>query len=681
METKANHNRLKKCGQDMGFSESFCVEPDGLAGGLGLWWDNSVEVHILEFSKNVIDSEVTEKGGDRSWHISWIYGTPYKNEKADFWNWIGTCFQPGEFPWLCVGDFNEILWEFEKKGGRAFHLKSKRYLQDFMNKMQLMDMGFQGQAFTWRGRRAEGVLVQERLDRGLINYSWQEVWPCSVAIHLPAVGSDHCPILIQTEGRREKASRRFKFEAFWIADPECGDVIHKSWTMDNGRRVETCWGRKQRRCRYELSKWSRGKFSNAKLKTDVLTSKLELLQRDWEANERSIEQIKMELNEVWGQEESFWKQRSRIQWLKEGDSNTAFFHHCTLQRRRRNRVNRIKTMAGVWGESDGQVRKAFEDYFTDLFSTGGRRNLGDVLDFISPVITYQMNDNLCSPVSDEEIKEAAFQLGASKAPGPDGFSGIFYQNYSEIFGEDLCKMVKDFFQGNSSVHCLNMTELALIPKVPNPETVTQFRPIALCNFTYKIISKILANRLKPILAQIITPQQSAFIPGRQIQDNILLAHEAFHAIKLRKKTKVYEMGLKLDMNKAYDRIEWDFVNEVLLKMGFDHSWVRLVKECITSVRFSVLLNGQPGNPFKPSRGIRQGDPISPYIFILVNDVLSVMLNKAVERDYVQGIKFSRNGPILSHLFFADDSILFLKATERNCAAVANILNSYCNASG
>ncbi|BFG30782.1 hypothetical protein CerSpe_170560 [Prunus speciosa] len=292
-----------------------------------------------------------------------------------------------------------------------------------------------------------------------------------------------------------------------------------------------------------------------------------------------------------------------------------------------------------------------------------------------------MNNSLCSPVLDEEIKEAAFQLGASKAPGPDGFSGIFYHNYWGIIREDLCKMVKAFFQGDFLVHCLNMTEIALIPKVPNPEAVTQFRPIALCNFTYKIISKILANRLKPMLAEIISPQQSAFIPGRQIQDNILLAHEAFHALKLRKKTKVYEMGLKLDMNKAYDRIEWDFLKEMLIKIGFDQSWVRLVMRCITSVRFTVLLNGKSGNPFKSSRGIRQGDPISPYIFILVSDVLSVMLNQAVERGFVQGIRFSRDGPTLSHLFFADDSILFLKATERNCNAVASILNSYCHASG
>ncbi|CAL9007242.1 unnamed protein product [Prunus brigantina] len=681
METKTKHNRLKKCSQDLGFSESFGVDSLGQAGGLCLWWDNSVEVQVLAFSKNLIDTEITEKGGGKRRRISWIYGTPNREEKNDFWSWIGNSLQPGSIPWMCIGDFNELIWEFEKKGGRAFNLNSRRYLQEFMNQKKLLDLGFQGQAFTWRGRRAEGVLIQERLDRGLINYRWQEAWPCSVAIHLPAVGSDHCPILILTEGRQEKVTRPFKFEAYWVTDPECREVIHRSWNMHNGGGSVSCWNKKQRRCRYDLRKWSRGKFSNARLKIDTLNAELEVLQRDWEENVGRIERVKLELNETWGQEEKFWKQRSRITWLKEGDSNTAFFHHSTLQRRRRNRVSKIKGVNGLWGEGDSQVRKAFEDYFKDIFSAGRRRDLGDSLAFITPVITGQMNISLCRPVSDEEIKEAAFQLGANKAPGPDGFSGVFYHHYWDIIREDLSRMVKAFFHEEFSVHGLNMTEIALIPKVPNPEAVTQFRPIALCNFTYKIISKILANRLKPLLAVIISPQQSAFIPGRQIQDNILLAHEAFHALKLRKKTKIYEMGVKLDMNKAYDRIEWDFLKQVLEKMGFDEMWVRLVMRCITSVRLTVLLNGQSGNSFKPSRGLRQGDPISPYLFILVSDVLSTMLNKAVERGFVHGFRFSRDGPSLSHLFFADDSILFLKATERNCRAVASLLTSYCQASG
>lgn len=115
---------------------------------------------------------------------------------------------------MFIGDFKEIIWEFEKKGGRAFNHKDRRYLQDFMNQMQLMDIGFQGQAYAWRWRKAEEVLIQERLDKGLINSSWQEAWPCFAAIHLPDVGSNHCRILILIEGRQEKVSRPFKFEAY-----------------------------------------------------------------------------------------------------------------------------------------------------------------------------------------------------------------------------------------------------------------------------------------------------------------------------------------------------------------------------------------------------------------------------------------------------------------------------------
>ncbi|BBN68640.1 RNA-binding protein [Prunus dulcis] len=134
------------------------------------------------------------------------------------------------------------------------------------------------------------------------------------------------------------------------------------------------------------------------------------------------------------------------------------------------------------------------------------------------------------------------------------------------------------------------------------------------------------------------------------------------------------MRLKLDMNKAYDRIEWDFV-----QAGFACDWVQLVMECISLVRFLVLLYGRSGTSFKPSRGIRQGDPISPYFFILVSDVLSSMLNKAVEKGLVQCMKFSGDGPILSHFIFAHDSILFLKATEKNCTTADCILRAYCHA--
>lgn len=151
---------------------------------------------------------------------------------------------------------------------------------------------------------------------------------------------------------------------------------------------------------------------------------------------------------------------------------------------------------------------------------------------------------------------------------------------------------------------LNRTQIVLIPKVPKPKLLNQYRPISLCNFTYKIISKVLANRLKPFLPQLIEMEQSAFVEGRQIQDNILIVQEVLHQLRIRKRKKKFQAVLKLDMKKAYDRIEWDFLKACMLKMGFCQKWVAWIMHCVTSVSFSVKFNGEPLPYFQPSRGLR-----------------------------------------------------------------------------
>lgn len=169
METKQKHNRLTKLGKDLGFTSEFYVDPVGAAGGLCLWWDDSMNVDVLLFTKNLIDTKVVMMGSGTSFHASWIYGTPYREDKDTCWMWLTTSILSNNLPWLCIGDFNEILWAFEKQGGRAFCTTQRRHLSDFMNTNELLDLGFQGQAYTWCGKRTNGVLIRERLDRGLIN--------------------------------------------------------------------------------------------------------------------------------------------------------------------------------------------------------------------------------------------------------------------------------------------------------------------------------------------------------------------------------------------------------------------------------------------------------------------------------------------------------------------------------
>jgi hypothetical protein len=228
---------------------------------------------------------------------------------------------------------------------------------------------------------------------------------------------------------------------------------------------------------------------------------------------------------------------------------------------------------------------------------------------------------------------------------------------------------------------INDTILVLIPKVDNPDDLSQFRPISLCNVIYKIASKAVANRLKVILPEIISEEQSAFVPGRMITDNIITAYECLHFMKKKRDRDQRCCALKLDMQKVYDRVEWPYLRAIMLRLGFHHIWVEMIMKLVTSVSFSVQLNGDCLESFVPTRGIRQGDPISPYLFLLAAEGLSCLLKSRNQSSALNGIRVAPSAPTISHLPFADDSMLFFKADGASARAVKDVLSIYCQASG
>lgn len=185
-----------------------------------------------------------------------------------------------------------------------------------------------------------------------------------------------------------------------------------------------------------------------------------------------------------------------------------------------------------------------------------------------------------------------------------------------MVGHDVVDVVRSVFHSRKLLRGINHTHITLVPKVKCPMNMTQLRPISLCNVTYKILSKVLANRLCVILPTIISENQSAFVSGRYIMDNILIGQEVLHHLKNKRKGQKYEMATKMDMSKAYDQVEWIFLEKIMLKMGFDQRWVQWIMECISPISYSVIVNGEATSYIRPSRGIRQGDPLPPYLFLI-----------------------------------------------------------------
>ncbi|KAH9778879.1 reverse transcriptase domain-containing protein [Citrus sinensis] len=302
-------------------------------------------------------------------------------------------------------------------------------------------------------------------------------------------------------------------------------------------------------------------------------------------------------------------------------SNRRFGHHIIEEKLNRflkkNWTSGLEDENGKWLEEVDDVERMVCEYFTNIFTTTNPSSgqISTTLSNLPAKVTREMGSFMDQLFTKEDKHWGSVQ-------------------------QDVITTCLHVLNEGGNIAPLNHTYLALIPKVQKPRKVTDFRPISLCNVIYRIIAKTLANRLKKILHVIISPNQSAFVPNRLITDNLIIGYECLNKIRQSKSKRNGLVALKLDISKAYNRVEWEFGKCTMQKLGFSEKWVKLIMNCITTASFSVLINGVAKGLIHPQRGLRQGCPLSPYLFIMCAEVFSNLMVNAENQNLINGLKCS-----------------------------------------
>ncbi|CAO2206826.1 unnamed protein product [Urochloa humidicola] len=658
------------------FADNFVSLPAlGTRGGILLAVDEAYfRIVNYELGMHTVTVKLAATAGPVEWCLTAVYGPQEDNEKLQFLGELRWIQQSVTDKWLLIGDFNMILQACDKSNSNL----NRRLMGAFRNvirDLELKELNLQGRKFTWTNDR-----TQTRIDRAFCSSAWDLMMPNASLQALSSKVSDHCALLI-TGGATVQQYKGFRFEAFWPRLQGYTETVVAAWS----RSSQVCnpflrLHIKLQRTSKALRAWSKNLIGHNRLlirAASQLIAILEVVQEYRTLSEQEIQlkrDLKARLLGMTAVEKLRAKQKSRLTFIKAEEANSKLFYLQANGRRRKNNIHSLQTDEGVCFSHEGKSQEVFR-HFSSHFGIPGQRE--STINWEEVQLGRRDLSHLEDDFTEEEVFEVIQEIAADKAPGPDGFIGSFLKTSWPVIKTDIMKAVQFFYQQHDQhLSHLNTAHVVLIPKKADAKSVADYRPISLTHSIAKLLSKLLANRLGPELNGMVSRAQSAFIKKRSIQDNFLYTQNLIRSLHRAKQPGLF---LKLDIAKAFDSVRWDFMMEVLQQFGFGNRWRAWVSTLLSSASTAVLLNGTRGMWFKHYTGLRQGDPLSPMLFILAMEPLQRLLDLATRDGFLSPI--NNRAATLRASLYADDAAIFLNPVKEEINSVASILDIFGKASG
>ncbi|GKB16780.1 RNA-directed DNA polymerase, eukaryota [Tanacetum coccineum] len=659
---------------DYAFSPSI-----GYSGGILCVWDPRL---FVKDNSTVSDSFLAISGtwipSSTKLLVISVYAPQDLTERRMLWDFIHHLIDSWDGECVLLGDFNEVRFEHERRGS-LFNSHGANSFNNFITRTGLIDLPLEGYSFTWAHKSASKM---SKLDRFLISEGLLALFPSISALCLDKHLSDHRPILLR-ELNVDYGPTPFRFFHSWSSRKGFDKMVEDSWKnsvcMESNSIIKL--KKKLQSLKSSIKHWLAEDNQKSNEHKRNIQNRLIILDKIFDqgsCNDDLIHERSNLLKELQDFNKSSsldMAQKAKIRWAIEGDENSKFFHGIINKKRSQLAIHGVLA-DGDWIVEPSLVKNEFLKHFATRFAAPSSSSITFDYQFPNRLTPDQIED-LERNVSYEEIKRAVWDCGISKSPGPDGFTFEFYRKYWSLIDHDVVAAVTSFFSTGSFPPGCNSSFITLIPKSQEAKMVKDFRPISLIGSMYKIITKVLANRLSLVISELVSDVQSAFVSNRHILDGPFILNELLSWCK-HKKSKA--LIFKIDFEKAFDSVRWDYLDVVLANFGFGLKWRSWIQGCLNSAMGSILVNGSPTSEFKFSKGLKQGDPLSPFLFILIMESLHLSFNNVVNAGLYNGIQIDESLN-LSHLFYADDVIFVGKWNSSNLSTIVNVLKWFYLASG